>query len=124
MVVTITQNAQAILHEKNKNKYTIKKRHTHTHKPTFTTILPISASNFRVALLLLWGFLDPAIKAVHWQFGWQCYRLFQPAQDQKPLQLQEGVGLLKWNSHHSLDVVEDKEEGKTPHVKIEGSTWS
>ena len=68
----------------------MKKQHAHTKKPTFITILPISASNFRAALLLLLGFLDLAIKAAYWQFGWQHYRLFQasakePAQHQKPL---------------------------------------
>ena len=50
--------------------------HTDTHKATFIIILPISASNFRAALLLLSGFLYRTIKAVYWQFSLQGYGLF------------------------------------------------
>ena len=63
---------------------------TQTHGTAFIIILPASASNFRVSLLPLSGFLDRAIKAVYWTFGWHCNRLFlvwacEPAQHQKPL---------------------------------------
>ncbi len=49
---------------------------TDAHKTTFIIILPISAGNFRAALLLLLGFLDRAIKEVYWQFSWQSDGLF------------------------------------------------